>query len=389
MAEEITNISWGTRIKDAFIGILVGIGLIIAAIVLIFWNERHSLHTAQSLQQAQNTLISVPISPVNSDNNLKVIYLSGLATTQDKLTDSLLNVTVNAINLDRSVQMYQWEEKKETKTESQMGGSQKQTTTYSYVKTWSPSLIDSTHFKSPEGHQNPTSMPVQSQKQFAKTVTIGDFSIPQDLVAQIDDSKQIDLAQVNKDALRNQFNKPVTLAGNELYLGQDSQTPQPGDIRINLTAVYPQVVSIIAQQTGTTLQAYQAPAGESVLLLSSGQHSPTEMIMEAQSQNKMIAWLLRLASFLMLMGGFSLILKPLVVLADVLPFLGSIVGFGTGFVAFICGLSVWIIATAIAWFTSRPLLSVALIAGGAIVGFVLIKMRGKKTSGLEKDVQTK
>lgn len=378
MTEEITTRSWWSRIKDAFIGILIGIGLIIGAIALIFWNERHSLHTAQSLEQAHKVLISVPNSPINNQNNLKVVYLSGLATTSDKLEDSTLGVTVNAINLNRKVEMYQWQEKTETKTESQMGGSEKQTKTYTYNMTWSSSLINSSNFKNPAGHQNPDNMPIQSLQQYAKTVTLGDFTLPEELVRQINVSEPVDLSNVNKETLKSQYNKPVNLVNNQLYLGQDPQNPQPGDIRINLTAAYPQIVSIIAQQTGKTLQAYLAPAGESVFLLSTGQQSADQMIEQAQSQNKMMAWILRLVSLLMLIGGFSLILNPLVVLADVLPFLGNIVGFGTGFISFICGLGIWIIATAIAWFATRPLVSIGLIALVIIAGYLIVKMKAKK-----------
>ncbi|KTD35324.1 hypothetical protein Lmor_0771 [Legionella moravica] len=378
MTEEITTRSWWSRIKDAFVGILLGIGLIIGAIVLIFWNERHSLHTAQSLEQAHKILISVPASPINNQNNLKVVYLSGLATTHDQLKDTLLDVTVNAINLYRQVEMYQWEEKTETKTESQMGGSEKQTKTYSYNKIWSSNLINSAQFKNPQGHQNPESMPFQSFKQYAKSVTLGDFILPEELIHQININEPVDLSRVNKESLKSHYNKPVQLLNNELYLGENPDTPQPGDIRINLTAAYPQTVSIIAQQNGTTLQAYQAPAGESVFLLTTGQHSSDQMIEEAQSQNKMIAWILRLVSFIMLIAGCSLILNPLVVLADVLPFMGSIIGFGTGLIAFICGLSLWGITTAIAWFATRPLVSVGLIIALLAIGYLLIKIRNNK-----------
>lgn len=378
MTEEITTRSWGSRLKDAIIGIFIGIGLIIGSVVLIFWNEQHSLHTAQSLAQAQKIVISVPGSPIKPENDLKVVYLNGHATTEDKLTDSQLGVTVTAINLKRKVEMYQWQEKTETKTESQLGGSEKQTKTYTYNKIWSPSLIDSANFRTSEGHQNPTAMPIQSQTQYAEKVTLGDFSLPNSLITQIDESKAIDLSKVNKESLQNELKKPVTLMNDELYVGKDAQNPETGDLRINLTAVYPQVVSIIAQQTGTTLQPYLAPAGETVMLLSTGVHSPAQMIADAQSENRMIAWILRLVTFIMLFAGFSLILSPLVVLADVIPFLGSIVNFGTGFVAFICGLCVWIVATAIAWFVTRPLLSLGLIAVAAILSYLLIKMRAKK-----------
>lgn len=378
MPEEITSQSWGSRLKDAFIGILFGFILIVGAVILMFWNERHSLNTAQSLEQAQKVLISVPNSPVNSQNDLKVIYLSGLANTKENLVDTLLGITVNGINLNRKVEMYQWEEKTQTKTESQMGGSEKKTTTYTYNKVWSENLINSSNFKDSTGHQNPATMPVLSQQQYAKHVTVGDYSLPDELIKQINLSQPIDLTKVNKESLKTQFNKPVNLINNELYLGQDSQNPQPGDLRITVTAAYPQNVSIIGQQTGHTLQAYLAPAGETVLLLSTGQHSPDDMIAQAQAENRMLAWILRLVSLLILIGGFSLIMKPLVVLADVLPFLGSLVGFGTGFVAFLCGFSVWIFVTSIAWFATRPFLSIGLLIFLIVGGFILIKVRSNK-----------
>ncbi|KTD75296.1 TMEM43 family protein [Legionella waltersii] len=379
MSEEITTESWGSRLKNALIGILVGIGLIVGAIALIFWNEKHSLHTAQSLEQAHKALISVPDSPINKQNNLKVVYLSGMATTKDELVDSMLDVKVTAINLHRKVKMYQWEEKKDTKTEKQVGGSEKKITTYTYNKVWSDNLIDSSNFHDQAGHENPASMPIQSQVQYAQTVTVGDFVLPSELLSQIDVSKSIDLANVNKEELQEKVKMPVNLVNNnELYLGTNPQSPQLGDLKVTLTAVYPQIVSIIGQQTGNTLQAFLAPAGETVFLLSTGQKSADLMIEEAQSQNKMIAWLLRLVSLVMLIGGFALIMNPLVVLADVLPILGTIMGFGTGFIAFLCGLAVWNVATAIAWFATRPIVSIGLLVVLIIGGYILIKGRAKK-----------
>jgi hypothetical protein len=380
MTEEITTTSWFTRIKDAFLGIFFGIAFIIGAIVLIFWNEGHSLHTAQSLDQTKKALISIPNSPINNQNNLKVVYLSGLATTKENLVDSLLGITLNAINLNRKVEMYQWKQKTETTTEREIGGSEKKTTTYTYNKTWSESLIDSSTFKNPAGHQNPNSMPIQSALHYAKLVTVGDFTLPESLIKEINVSQPVDLDKVDKEALKSKFNKLVNLINNkELFLGQDSQSPQPGDLRITLTVAYPQTVSIIAQQTGTTLQPYLAPAGQSIILLSTGQHSPEEIIQNAKSQNTLLAWILRLVALGLLIGGFALIMNPLVVLADVLPFLGSIIEFGTGFIAFLCGAGVWLIVTAIAWFATRPLMSVGLLLILVIGGALLIKMRANKT----------
>lgn len=380
MADEVTTVSWFSRIKDAFIGIFVGLALIIAAIVLLFWNEKNILHTAQSLEQTQKILLSVPNKPINPQNNLKVVYLSGMASTEDVLDDELLGLEINAIKLSRNVEMYQWEEKTETKTESQLGGSEKKITSHTYKKIWSDQLIDSSSFKSQEGHQNPSIMPITSQKQYAETVYVGDFLLPETLISEIDQSKPVNLSKVDKEALKEEFKKPVSLMNSQLYLGKDAQMPAIGDLRINVSAVYPQNVSVIGQQTEDTLAPYLAPAGETVLLLSTGILTPELMIKDALSQNTMMAWIFRLASLLMLIAGFSLILKPLVILADVVPFIGSIVGFGTGFIGFICGVSVWVVFVAIAWFATRPLLSLGSVVFLIIVSYVLIRLRAKKNA---------
>ncbi|ASQ47335.1 TMEM43 family protein [Legionella clemsonensis] len=375
MPEEIVTKSWGSRIKDAFLGIIGGIILIVSAIILAFWNESHGLHTAQSLAEAQRMVIPVPNSPVNPENNLKVVYLSGLATTQDILSDPVLGISQKAIGLHRQVEMYQWKQNQETKTESELGGSEKQTTTYTYQKVWSARLIDSTPFRYPTGHENPATMPIESTQWYANTVMVGDFQLPFELITKISGRQPVDLQKVHTTALQNKLNRPVHYINDQLYGGKDYQNPQIGDIRISVTATLPQTVSIIGQQTGNTLQAYLAKAGQPVLLLVSGQQSAEQMIQEALTENRLFTWLLRGLSLLMMISGFSLILKPIVVLADVIPVLGSIAGFGTGLIAFICGLLLWAVVTAMAWFAIRPWWSAGLLAISFILIYFLYKKR--------------
>lgn len=387
MTEETSTRSWGSRIKDAFVGIFVGILLIIGSFVLTFWNEGHGLHLAQSLVEAQRVLISVPNAPIDNKNNLRVVYFNGLATTKDILTDSFLDIKENAIDLTRTVEMYQWKEYTETKTESQMGGSEKTTKTYNYKKVWSQKVLDSSQYKDQTGHENPAAMPVESQQQYAQTVTVGDFSLPQSLISEISKTSPVDLSKVNLTAIQKKINKPVHYVNNQLYGGDNYQTPQIGDLRIKATVVLPQTVSIIGQQTGNTVQPYMAKAGQAVILLTSGQESPEQMIHDALVENRIITWILRLVSLLAMIGGFSMLLKPLVVLADVLPILGNIVGFGTGLIAFVCGFILWAIATAIAWFAIRPFWSLGIILVAVVISYFFI-MRRRQTKELNQTPQT-
>lgn len=376
MVQEVSTQSWGGRLGSAFFGILIGIALIIGSFFLIFWNEGHGLHTAQSLQQTRQVLITVPDSPIDQKNNLRVVYLTGLATTTETLKDSLLNLSENAIKLKRHVEMYQWKESSDTTTEKEWGGSEKTVKTYSYQQVWSPTLIDSTQFKDQTAHQNPAKMLVAGRDQVAEEVTIGDFHLPSDLIAAITGATAIDLKDVDVSALQNKLNKPVKHNDSDLYVGADPDYPKIGDMKISASFVQPQKVSVIAQQKDESLQPYAAPAGENISLLAMGQQSPEKMLSDAESENSIMTWVLRGISLVMMVIGVGLLLQPLTVIADVIPFVGTLIGLGTWFVAIVCGLFLWGVGTAIAWFTARPIWALGLMI--IIVGICYFMYKRKK-----------
>ena len=71
---------------------------------------------------------------------------------------------------------------------------------------------------------------------------------------------------------------------------------------------------------------------------------------------------------------------PLTVLADIIPFLGSIVGAGTKFIA---GVLAFVLSTtiiAVGWFAFRPLLGISLVvlAVGLIVWLVIRNNKKKQ-----------
>lgn len=80
--------------------------------------------------------------------------------------------------------------------------------------------------------------------------------------------------------------------------------------------------------------------------------------------------------------GVAMILRPLSVLADVIPFLGSIVGAGTGILSFLIAVPFAFLTVAVAWLRYRPVIGISLLILAAIAAgliFILSK-RGKSTS---------
>ena len=154
--------------------------------------------------------------------------------------------------------------------------------------------------------------------------------------------------------------------------------PQIGDVRITVSQILPHNVTIVAQQVKDSFCAY--PVGqESISLMADSVQSAELMFSRARSANTMLTWILRIVGFLMMFFGVSMVLKPLSVLADVLPFLGDLVEMGTSLVAFLIALPCALIVIAIAWLFYRPVLGITLLViAGALVVY-LIRKRKKKT----------
>lgn len=155
--------------------------------------------------------------------------------------------------------------------------------------------------------------------------------------------------------------------GGGFYIGADPKSPKIGDLRVTYRFVRPkQQISLISQQNGSTFVPYQAKTG-SIELLASGNRSADQMFAAAKSDNKFFAMILRVFGFLVLFFGLNSVFKPLSVIADVFPFFGSMVGFGTGFFSFLIALAVSLLTISTAWLYYRPLVGIPLLVGAVAV----------------------
>ena len=146
MITETTTRSWGSRVGDSFKGILIGLALIAVSIGVLFWNEGRTIKRTKALAEGAKNVVEANVDSVDATLDGKLVHLSGDAVTNEILVDPYFNVSVNAIKLARKVEIYQWEEEVQTKTERGSGGKEITTKTYSYHTTWSEELIDSSAF---------------------------------------------------------------------------------------------------------------------------------------------------------------------------------------------------------------------------------------------------
>ncbi len=373
-----THNSWGSRIGGSFKGIIFGLLLFVIAFPLLFWNEGRAVKMQKSLEEGANSVISVSVDSVDSANQDKLIHITGKADTTDTLNDSAFVVSSTAIKLNRIVEMYQWEEETSSDTSKNYGGSSDTETTYSYDKTWSKTLIDSGSFEFPADHENPNSMPYDGQEIYADNVNVGAFKLSPALIKRIGGESKLPLTDDNMEALSDEDVWSAEIQNGVLYIG-DPQSPEIGDVRISFEVTKPATVSIVSKQQGETFVPYHAKAGADVELLEMGTVSSEEMFQNAINSNKVLTWILRILGFFLMFAGLAMMLKPLSVLGDVIPFLGSAIGMGTGLLAGLLAVVFSLITIAIAWLFYRPLLSIVLIAiaVAAITAIITMMKRNK------------
>jgi len=172
----------------------------------------------------------------------------------------------------------------------------------------------------------------------------------------------------------------MSTTGDTLFVGENQGQPQVGDLKIRFRYVAPQNVSVIAAQSMNGFEPYKTSRGGTILEIKTGLLSAEEMFAQAQASNRMITWLIRLGGFVLMGIGFGMLFRPLSVMGDVVPFIGNIIGAGTGFVGFLLAAILSLITIAIAWFVYRPVLGIGLLVfAGFLVYWLKTRVSRKKT----------
>ncbi|HLW34355.1 MAG TPA: TMEM43 family protein [Chthoniobacterales bacterium] len=370
MADTFTTVSSTSlfgRIRDAFLGFIIGPLLLVAAVILIFWNESHSVRVLKSLKEGAAKVVEA--DEFDSDNDGELVHVTGDTTTEQTLQDPVFGVTAQGIRLSRNVQVYAWTEKESTSSSTSATGTKTTKKTYSYEKKWVSSLPNSNHFKQPEGHENPAQVKYKSASFQADNVALGDYALDPELVGKLTNEKSV---SIEKDSLK--LPDGAQVSGDTIYIGSDAQNnPAVGDLRIAERIVPNGPVSVVAGQgPKERLAPFQTQAGETIGLIEPGNKTAAEMFANARSANRTFTWVARIGGLLLLLFGFLLLLSPLSTMSSIVPFLGGIFEAGVFLISLLAAIAIWALLVALAWMVARPLIGGAMLALAAAGIFLLI-----------------
>ena len=394
---EVEHKGFGKKLGNSICGVCVGIVFFLGAFPLLWYNEGRAVDTYMVIKEGRSTVIKVNTTTINSANEGKLVYFTGLAEPTSDITDDIFGLEVsNKISLKRKVELYQWTESKSTTTKENDGGSTTKTTTYSYDKRWKDHFYDSSSFKKPQGHTNPQSMPYKYAT-FYSDVALGAFDLPVDLVRYLSSYSDLGsppglnvstVPSSTRNALITGSNATVKTYPNGYYFGNTKSVPYVGHTRVTFQTSEGGQASVYGKQSGSSIVAYVAASGASLLRLDRGTVSVDEMFDKAKAENKALTMILRIVGAIVMAVGIGMVLSPLEVVADIIPCVGDIVGGAISCVSAIIAAILSLIVIGIAWVANRPIILGIAVAGLAIIGyFIYAARKGKQNNNQQAQMQ--
>jgi hypothetical protein len=376
---EYSQIGWFQRIKSALVGVIFGLLLFAVSFPLLFWNEGRAVRRAKDLESGRSSVVTVQAGTVDPGSEGKLVHLSGEASASGVREDAAVGVRAAGLKLVRSVEMYQWHEDVKTEREKKLGGQVEERKKYTYETKWSSELIDSDDFRHSEGHTNPDSMPYESETFVASEVKLGAFTLTGEFLEDLDESEPLSLRGEATQGLTAEVREKARVEDTQLYLGENSSTPHVGDVRIRYEVVKPALVSVVGQQSGSSLVPYQTEGMDSsIALLEYGNLTAAQLFTEAEQSNTLVTWVLRLVGFVVMMFGLMMLMKPVAVLADVVPFLGSLVEMGSFLVSLLVAATLSLLTVSVAWVFYRPLVGLGLLVVAGGLSWTFLSLRRKR-----------
>jgi len=367
---EVTTQGWLQRLGGSLVAALIGLILVPASIVLLYWNEGRAVDAIRALNRGAAAIFEVDAAQVDPQGNGKLVHVSGMMQPTTPARDPVFGVTGDGLlRLSRTVEMYQWKEETHSQSQQSVGGSKTTETTYTYQHVWSDQPIASGQFKVRDGHQNPP-MQVRSATFNAGEVKLGAYRVDPSLLNKVTDFT----------ALQPQSAPPAgyQASGDAFYRGADPGQPAIGDIRATFTAIPAQTVSVAAAQSNGVLTSYRDQNGYTIALAEPGVVSASALFHDEQKSESQMTWILRGVGFVLMLIGFVCMTRPLTMLFAVLPFLESLVGAGAFLAALTLAVPITLLTIAFAWIVHRPVIGGLLVLGAIAAVYLLRKLHPRR-----------
>ncbi len=305
----------------AVVYLILGIFLVFLFGSGLFSMEKHFSGQKITLSEIRQKAIIMPsASRVDPTYDGKLVHTQGNANTTQSLQDARFGIDVKALGLVYKVEYYQ------------------------DVNTGEGFDVDWTNtpakFLNPQDYavNAPIMASLVDKTEYVKEATLGGYAMGENLLHGLRDARPLDLRvspeqlealhvsmlEEAKKALHvsdsvevylkalQEGDSPRILAkivDNTLYLGNDPNDPQLGDIRLSFDVIPEQEVSTLAVIHGSSIDAYEDARGEAIPLIYAGRLNTEEVIAMRGTEDNYDVWLLRVLFGTLIVFGARMIIS--------------------------------------------------------------------------------
>ncbi len=381
--QDVQQVSWSDKFSSSCFALILGLLLFLSSFVLLVWNES-KLNLATVAQSAID--ISTIADPGTAQ--AKLVSVTDRITTTVPLGDDRFLLPGKYVVVDRTVEMYAWEEQQKTERRKQIGGSETQVTTYTYESRWNTNPKNSRDFKYSQNHHNPPkAIPDQLFKVAAAQV--GQYSLDMNSFSRISERRAscdgtgtlsewgqggtVYLPQTGYLQLTAQNSR---VSGGALrtdrYIFQGSgspQTPQIGDLRVCYSVLpVDTVVTVFGKLDQNRITPYLHRQTPLYRLLPGTRQAAIGALTQ---EHNLWTWIFRGGGFLMMWFGLMLLGSPFSAVLDGIPGLGSVAEGFTLISSLIAALMLSTVTILAAMLLNHPI--ALLLAVGITIGVLVMQ----------------
>lgn len=338
---------------------LLGFLVFCGGVYLLTWNEGRAVHHHHSLEETYNNAISLnPFDKHKPEYDGRVVHIAGNLVVNEPLTEPEYGISIQAVQLKRRVQMYQWVEERSSRSEDNDDIIQQRSgTDYYYVTEWRDKLVDSSNFYIRHGHENPTEIPLHTVTYRAPDVKVGPLTLGPEVKEKFND-----FSEVSGDERPDR--KDIKLHLGIYYHCQDVFNPEVGDIRVQFyyAGLADEPVTIIAKQENNVLIPYVTSKGKHIALIRYGHLDMGQMFSAEHWDAKIETWRLRFFGGVFIYFATICWARLLKILFNQQPYFANIIsGEATDMKNFLVAGSTALFIIAFAWIFYRPMIGASLI----------------------------